>query len=123
MDRYNLGCLSGTEFSTEEQLYGTWIDGSPIYQKVIEIESVPKGVSQTVLNLADTDFGDLIEHKIVAKFTSNSLEYTVTAPYFSSTSDYLYCFKRDNLLMLNAGRAYTNLKIILRYTKISQGGE
>ena len=119
MDRYNLGCLSGTEFSTEEQLYGTWIDGSPIYQKVVEIESVPKGVSQTVLNLADTAFGELIDHKIVANFTSDSISYTVTAPYFSSASDYLYCFKRDRLLMLNAGRAYTNLKIILRYTKLA----
>ena len=123
MDRYNLGSLTGTIYSTEETLYGTWIDGSPIYQKVIEIESVPKGVSQIILDLTGTDFSELIDHKIVANITSNSMFYTVTAPYFSSTSDYLYCYKRDNYLMLNSGRTYTNLKIVIRYTKISQGGE
>lgn len=118
MDRYNLGFLTGSIYSTEENLYGSWVDGSPIYQKVLEIESIPKGISNILLDFTGMNVNELIEYKIVAKFTSGDIEYTVN-DYYSSSTEYLYCFKRDNYLMANAGRAYTDVKVIIRYTKSS----
>ena len=37
-----------TTYSTEEQVIGTWIDGKPIYRKVVSIGSLPSNQSITV---------------------------------------------------------------------------
>lgn len=39
--KVKLSTIKKQEYSTEEQVIGTWIDGKPIYRKVISIGSIP----------------------------------------------------------------------------------
>ena len=47
------GASSSTRYSTEEQRIGTWIDGRPIYQKVIEISAVSTTEVVTKANISN----------------------------------------------------------------------
>ena len=40
--KYNLGDLGTEVYSTNETVIGTWIDGKPIYRKVIDFGALPK---------------------------------------------------------------------------------
>jgi hypothetical protein len=39
---------SDTDYSTEEKIIGTWIDGKPLYQKTVNVGSVSAGTTKTV---------------------------------------------------------------------------
>ena len=38
----------GNNYSTEEQVIGTWIDGKPIYQKTINFGVLPNNATKTI---------------------------------------------------------------------------
>ena len=49
--------LVADKYSTTEQVIGTWIDGKPIYRKVINFGSLPNAESKSVAhNIANIDF-------------------------------------------------------------------
>ena len=45
--KYNLGDLGKEVYSTNETVIGTWIDGKPIYRKVIELNNITVNTSWT----------------------------------------------------------------------------
>lgn len=46
-----------TDYSTTEKIVGTWIDGSPIYQKTIDIGTLPNNTTKTVAHeITNLDF-------------------------------------------------------------------
>ena len=53
--KYNLGSVANNNYSIDEQVVGTWIDGKPIYRKVIYFGSLPnkatKSVAHNITNL------------------------------------------------------------------------
>ena len=85
--KYNLGNVNnnGNNYSTDEQVIGTWIDGKPIYRKVVsnvvyggkEI-SVDTGISNmaTLINLTFIEDGikasSYINYKYVGTNRANS---------------------------------------------------
>lgn len=47
---------SDTDYSTEEKVVGTWIDGRPVYQKTVEITNIPNNnMAQTPHNISNLD--------------------------------------------------------------------
>lgn len=46
---------SDTDYSTEEKIVGTWIDGKPLYQKTIYISSFPENTGSFVHNIANIE--------------------------------------------------------------------
>ena len=51
---------SGHTFSTTEQIYGTWIDGSTVYEKTINFGALPNNASKTV-NHGISNMGYLVQ--------------------------------------------------------------
>ena len=46
--KYNLGDLGKEVYSTNETIIGTWIDGKPIYRKVIDFGALPNANLKSV---------------------------------------------------------------------------
>ena len=49
--KYNLGNLSKEKYSTDEIKIGTWIDGKPIYRKVVVIDNPSNGMTFSIDNI------------------------------------------------------------------------
>lgn len=108
------------KYSTEETFTGQyWIDGKPIYRKVLEFNNVPTGVTQK--NHGISNFDKLINYSgyyynstwgynpIPAVTSDNISGYGIGIGDFKSTTFY---FNIGNL------RSSTNeIKLIVEYTK------
>lgn len=114
---YNSG-PSFKKYSTEEQVIGTWIDGKPLYEKVIYLEQWDKtGWNKTGLTFDDNVYyfvqvqGDVI---------GDSSKY-IGGNYYINNSDRFrtYIFEKD--LYIHIGDNYPSvpcdIAIILKYTK------
>jgi hypothetical protein len=64
------------DYSTDEQIVGTWIDGKPVYEKTFEFENPSTGI--TVLNHGITNFGSVIS--VVGSFHRDD-GYDEPVPY------------------------------------------
>ena len=50
--KYNLGNVkSGNNYSTDEQVVGTWINGKPLYRKVVVIDNPSNGMTFSIDNI------------------------------------------------------------------------
>lgn len=108
-----------SKYSTTEQRIGTWIDGKPIYRKVLEFNNVPTGLTQKNHGISNLD--KLINYSgyyynstwgynpIPAVPSDNISGYGIGIGDFKSTTFY---FNIGNL------RSSTNeIKLIVEYTK------
>lgn len=106
-------------YSTVEKIVGKWIDGKPIYRKVLEFNNVPTGVTQK--NHGISNFDKLINYSgyyynstwgyipIPAVTSDNMAGYGIGVADFKSTTFY---FNIGDL------RSSTNeIKLIVDYTK------
>ena len=58
-----------TDYSTTEKMIGTWIDGSPLYQKSYSLENVPKGAWTVIdASLANGQLRDCVFHGLMNYF-------------------------------------------------------
>ena len=117
----NLGDSGGENYSTSEQRIGTWIDGKPIYRKVITgtVSSATEDVSSGISNL------DLIiDVKCIFSGTNairpNPFTYgsnTSTSNWYSGWTYY----KDDNEFRFELGSSFlaasNNYTLIIEYTK------
>lgn len=74
------------KYSTEEHIVGEWIDGRPIYEKVVE-STIPNssGASSTVDTI--TDLASLnVDTMVKCEGISKTSEVSTITPYFSSSS-------------------------------------
>ena len=81
---YNWG--GGTNYSTDEQIVGTWIDGKPIYQKTITFESAQRfsfdySIGRgylTIKNYLPTNFAFMIKVLVLSSTNKNCAVCTFT---------------------------------------------
>ena len=97
-------------YSTEEQVVGTWIDGKPIYEKVFEIGSKSSAYTFTIENL----------DKII-DYTGNCIisDYSRIIPFvqpqynnYVIINDY-----KDGIVNLATNLTYTDCVLVIQYTK------
>lgn len=74
---------SETEYSTTEKIVGSWIDGSPIYQKTVNIGSLPNSGTKEIAH-GITSLDKVISSCGIAVNSS----YNLTIPRISSNSAY-----------------------------------
>lgn len=58
------GGSSGHNYSTTEQVIGTWIDGKPLYEKTLDFSSSPKTLTRnswTRLGISDLDIKTIVD--------------------------------------------------------------
>lgn len=114
------GSSGGTSdiYSTEESVIGTWIDGKPIYRKVIVIETLSKGVD--LLKSHNIENSDAIWINESASFLANVNE-TLGVNWFFSTSDWVRTWinKDNKSIRIKSPSNLSTLSayITLEYTK------
>lgn len=103
-------------YSTTEQVIGTWIDGKPIYRKVIECGALPdtsnKDVAHNIQN-----FGETISCRGMAVRTSDSRALTIPD---STPSAEIVCGATDTNVYItthNDRSSFDDSFLILEYTK------
>jgi len=116
--------MGGGKYSTYEQVVGEWIDGKPIYQKVVE--SVVPTVTATGEADTNVDLSSLnIDLLLYCQGSSKTVQTVPLSTYFVPASEekYTQCFyntSNKNLYIRNSRFTTDNGKtvyVILIYTK------
>ena len=102
---FNIG--SDTDYSTDEKIVGTWIDGKPLYQKTVDCGAMPnntvKSVPHNVANMG------LLVHEFGMAYKA---DYSDMVPLPSSTSG-------SNTLSCSANTTNINLKTVTNLSQYS----
>jgi hypothetical protein len=114
------GSSSGINYSTTEQVIGTWIDGKPLYAKTIEVHNLVSGnntISHNIANLKMT-----VEN---ISFLIDNNNYTNQMPAISTVSGWSARARDFSLttfvieLGSEIARYYTDAIVTMFYTKIT----
>ena len=102
------------EYSTEEKVVGKWIDGKPIYEKVINVENFIIGENEITLENLDTIInysGSLI--------LTDYANYKRVFPYIQNNSTSKVVINHYNETKFVVASAFTcnTINIIIQYTK------
>ena len=117
MVRQNTNYLQPSIYSDEEKIIGCWIDGKPIYEKVITVtSSFSVGSSWTKFyNVSSLNIENVI-YANLGRYNANGIRYECFNEldcYHNSTDGYLYLLRPSGLgLSCNHG-----IVCIIRYTK------
>lgn len=101
-------------YSTSETIVGKWIDGKPIYRKVIHMDTVPSNLSVSDLNI-DT----LIHYYGITAESANPQNCLSMDSWYNGSGFYIgnYYDAQTKKIMFNATRTLINANLILEYTK------
>ena len=118
-DIYADGNFQPVIYSTEEREIGVWTDGKPLYEKTLELLSIPStspiSIDVSALNI------DVMASAIgeVYAISNGVITETVVLPAYVSQSYYgAIRFLNNNVQILHTGLGdYSNGKIIIQYTK------
>ena len=75
-----------SEYSTEEVVVGKWINGKPIYRKVIESGQLPS-VGTGRVNIGEIPIEEMIDLKAVAYHSNIDLQITIPYAYVNPTNN------------------------------------
>ena len=127
-DTYSCNYVNGLEtYSTDETRIGTWIDGKPIYRKVITAQMATAG-GTTTINLANygIDASNVKRYEIYANSSTDSIIMAIN-PLWTTMTGAIQCRcllyyggGSSELRLVNASgvnlSSYT-ATVILEYTK------
>ena len=108
-------------YSTSEVIVGKWIDGKPIYRKVIDCGALPNTASISV-NTGISNISEVIKYYGVASGATTSL----VLPYVGGNSNvsdrincYIYITNGSAAIVFNTFQDMSgyNAKMIIEYTK------
>ena len=107
-----------TNYSTEEQVVGTWIDGKPVYQKTLQTGAIQSGQAKNVLS--DSTIDSVID--IWGFGIQENSSIIIPVPRAGGTSGVVaigWFFNAGNLKieLSNNQIAISNSFITLQYTK------
>lgn len=112
-------CGSGAEnvYSIEETVCGTWIDGKPIYRKVLTIK-LPTPPAEHRVNV---DVADMQIDEIVHLYGGASGAYYMLASAYLSTADYFCAYyhrvSKNLVVAYSDNYIATTAYLIVEYTK------
>lgn len=104
-------------YSTTEQVVGTWIDGSTVYEKTIYISSLPSTLNQFVMYPHNIqNFNELIDIKGFTDTGTFKIPMPFIAGAFAGNIS-LSATSTDVGIMVGQDRSSMSGYIIIRYTK------
>lgn len=114
---------SGTSldnYSTKEQVVGTWIDGKPLYQKTIKIPNIDKGMTSTKLyehNIENIEYIFCIDALVV--ILSTGFSYPVPFSWINNTDIFAAYVNRTSIGIRNPrmDEGQVDFYITIKYTK------
>lgn len=113
------GSSGGINYSTNEQVIGTWIDGKPLYQKTIELN----GLSETsyFYDLSILGCETCISANGLIKLGSSGVNQWVTSPFLES-GNYMAGIMwqgSNNSICIKSNWGMSQAIITVQYTKIT----
>ena len=118
----NMQLYDGTHYSEDELLIGQWIDGKPLYRKVIIIPSFTVTTTFNTILLENMDYVDTML-PIKGIFIEGGIKRTIPYAQLFGTIG-VYCnvqFQNNNLELMvcrsSGSGTCTDCKIIVEYTK------
>lgn len=108
-------------YSTDEQIVGKWINGKPLYRKVIKTTMAETLSNGTYVN-KDVGTGFNIDFGYVAKAILISGTQHMLLPYINNAGYSTKCFidkNGSNLILANGNSTFSNCEtyVIIEYTK------
>ena len=105
-----------SNYSTDEQIIGTWTDGKDIYRKVINISN-PQSTNTNYVNLGNLNI-DKVIRLYGYKIDSNGY---FNVPFYDSADNYSVLFVSSGKYLRGrfVGSTPTEVKAIIEYTKAS----
>lgn len=116
----NGAVAGGHTYSTTEQIVGTWIDGSPVYEKTINFGTLPNNTTKEVQHNISN-----VEHIWIAEgWAENPTTHFTNMLSLANTdiAGQWYFGVNQTIVQSWTGKdrtAYTNCYVVLRYTKSS----
>lgn len=118
------GGNSKHHYSTEEQIVGTWVDGSTIYEKTFSDVLpviVDNAFSTKTIDLSTLNIKDVIDYDVVIKQIVNNLNIFVKTPYLTNAGLQIKSNvdAGNYLSIISNASAYSKCAVYatLRYTK------
>jgi hypothetical protein len=115
-------------YSTEEQVVGTWIDGKPLYEKTIIVDPSVFAVANTVsVNHGVANIDSIINYEAFIRFNSGTTKI-IPVDYYTTDKAYFVCIyncSRTTIEFVYGNwltTSYTNLSnayVTIKYTKIT----
>lgn len=115
---------TGHEYSTTEQVVGTWIDGKPIYEKLIQINQNLSAGSVYEVSLPECE--EIIQHRFkmawnnlttdIARIVDDAWAYQNNSPSNILTTD-VYYVPSTHKITFRTSNAIGLFYLIVQYTK------
>lgn len=112
----DIGTTAQMNYSTEEQVVGTWIDGKPLYQRTVDCGSLPSVANATVeIPHNIENIQQIVEYKIYG-ISENT---TIPLPYLGTGSDSINCYVNLTYIIISTkiDRSMYNAYATVQYTK------
>ena len=110
----------GEVYSQDEYVTGdTWIDGKPLYRKLLVITSTATGTWNYDISDLNHDYIRVVSDMIQYKYNNNAYIYWAQGGFYSGEENYHRVFVRDSALRIGTG-AYIQRQVeyvLLEYTK------
>lgn len=106
-------------YSTTEQEVGEWIDGSPVYEKVIDLGALPNNTTKNVAHNIQ-NLGLIISADFLANDTSGQyiqMPFTVARSNYVNYQVSIYLTDTNIVIETGSDRSTYSGFAILRYTK------
>ena len=106
-------------YSTDEQVVGTWIDGSPVYEKTISLDNI-SGTSYSTSALG-LNISKVVSFFAYVQLGSEGGSSWMTSPHIENNQYRLDCHYQsaDEKIYLKSDWGLENAIVIMRYTKSS----
>jgi len=110
---------AGHNYSTTEQTVGTWIDGSTVYEKVIDLGALPnnttKNVAHGIANLGLVVNADFLANDTTGQYIQ--MPFTVARSNYVNYQVSVYLTDTNIVVETGSDRSTYSGFAILRYTK------
>lgn len=103
-------------FSTDEKVVGTWIDGKPLYQKTVSFGGLPNNTEKSVAHEISY-LKYCIDFNIVGKKADANTHLKLNYP---ASSSYAHCYINNTYIVVKTSSnlsSYTESYVTLLYTK------
>lgn len=102
------------KYSTEEQVVGEWIDGKPLYERIVTGITLTHGTS---VSFGISDIDELVEFTFIKGFRDGNAWYRST--YYYTATDYFSLLPSTDgtVYCLCPSKTYTDVMFKVRYTK------
>lgn len=104
-------------YSLEEQVVGTWIDGKPVYQKTFS--TITPSVKDTNLDIIDLSELNIDKSLNIDGIVINSSGYKYPINIHIHDADYLSCWFRPTSIAMRVSEFNVNIpfNLTIQYTK------